>query len=204
MLQGARFQLTIILPDDVQCSYYVVSEKCKIWWKLVHLIYDIQRENPTSKMSAITNATTEQLSEQCQCSYTGSHIVSSQLFCDNNKLIYQAKFLETSGKTLNEISTLIQKWVLSQPFISINSKPYELDSSCSVFVDAPGISTCALQSTTASTLIPQATLRPPSPLELAAVVGVGIILLLLAIVVIGLVTFFIRRSRKNLKYDVNW
>ena len=27
VLQGARFQLTIILPDDVQCSYYVVSER---------------------------------------------------------------------------------------------------------------------------------------------------------------------------------
>lgn len=160
-------------------------------------------ENPTSKVSAIENSVTEQLSEQCQCSYTGSHIVSSQIFCDDNKLIYQAEFLETSRKTLDEIRTLIQKWVLSQPVISINSKPFELDSSCSVVVDTPGISSCALQPTTGSTLIPQATLSPPSPLEMAAVVGVGIILLLLALVVIGLVTFFIIRSRRKSKYDLN-
>ena len=154
------------------------------------------------KKSAITADVTEQLSERCRCSYTGSHIVGSQLFCDNNKLIYQAEFLETSGKTLNQIRSLIREWVFSQPSISINNKPYELDSSCSVVVETPGISSCyALQPTTGSTLIPEATPRPPSPFELAAVVGVGVILLLVSIVVIGLVTFFVRRSRR--KYDLN-
>ena len=141
------------------------------------------------KIAAITAAVTEQISERCRCSYTGSHIIDSQLFCDNNKLIYQAEFLETSGKSLNEIRTLIRGWMFSQPSISIYSMPYELDSSCSIVVETPGISSC--KPTTGST-------------QLAVDIGVGITLLLviiIGVVVIGLVIFFVRRSKR--KNDLN-
>lgn len=154
-------------------------------------------------MSDIVNAITERISGQCHCSYTARFIIDSQLFCDDNKLIYQAEFLGTSRITSNDIRSLTQEWVFSQPLLAINSQLYNLDTSCSVVVETPGRSSCdAFPPTTASTSLPEATLRSPSAFELAAVAGVAVILFVLGTVVVCLVVFFIvKRSKKTSDED---
>lgn len=167
-----------------------------------------QNENRADKMSDIANAMAEAISNLCQCIYTESFIFDGQLFCDDNRneIVYQAQFTGTVINTSEDIRNLTQEWVFLNPFLSINGQPYKLDSSCSVIVEVLGQSTCdSILPTTDYTSFPEATLRTApvaSPFELAAVVGVGIVVLLLVLLVIGLIAFVIARKTRK-KYDVN-
>ena len=162
------------------------------------MLHHTQGETATRITSDIVNTIIKQITQRCQCTYTSSLIINSQLFCDNdkNQLIYQAKLLKSSGKPPTEIRRIIHDWVFSdtEPSIVIDSHLCKLDSSCSVIVQTLGNSTCIDHSSTI-----EATRQTPSSFEPATTIaGIALILVVIVIIVIFLAYYIgIRRSRKK-------
>ena len=145
----------------------------------------LQGENAVRKISDIARFISQQIAQLCQCQYSDSFIVDGQLFCTTkNNVIYQAKLLSTDGKTALEIRNITQLWLLSKPIIAIEEKFYQLDPFCSAVVKEFGVTSCDTVSSTESLS------EPPSSfttIELASVIGVGVMLLLTTVLIVALV-----------------
>ena len=135
------------------------------------------------------------MSKLCQCQYSSSYIVDSQLFCtSNNDVIYQARLLSMTDQiTALELRNFTQFWVLSKPMLMIEGKYYQLDSSCSVVVNKFRTTSCDIPPSTEP--VPEKFNVPNYTLGTA--IGLGIVLLLIIIVMIIVVIYFVRKRSKG-------
>ena len=158
----------------------------------------LQGENAVKKISDIARFISQQIAQLCQCQYSGSFIVDGQLFCTTkNNVIYQAKLLSTDGKTALEIRNITQLWVLSKPIVTIEEKFYQLDPFCSVVVKELGVTSCDSVSSTESL----SELQSFTTIELASVIGTGVMLLLVIVLIVALVCCCVCK-KKSKHYDV--
>ena len=115
---------------------------------LFEMIYDsfyiYQKENAMGKAVDIDMAISDNISQTCDCEYSNYFITNGRLLCGNSKkeIIYQALLLTTDGKTAEEIRTLLQEWVLTKPFITVNKVHHQLDPYCSVVIHEIGDLSC--------------------------------------------------------------
>lgn len=89
-------------------------------------------------------AISEAILQTCDCEYSKYFITNGQLLCGSSdkEIIYQALLLTTDGKPAEEIRTLLQRWVLTKPFITVNENHHQLDPYCSVMIHEIGIVSC--------------------------------------------------------------
>jgi hypothetical protein len=164
----------------------------------------LQKQNPIGKTADIAQAIGEQIAQICNCDYTEHFIDNGQFFCGNsgkqNLIIYQARFLTTDEKTVEEIRNITQKWVLTKPFITIDGQRHQLDPFCSVVIREIGDLSC---DPTVSTLLPA-----PSSRSGGHLVGysVGIVLVLstvagIIITAMLIVFYAVRRHRAKKATD---
>lgn len=104
----------------------------------------LQKENPIGKATDVAQVISEQIVQICNCEYSEKFVKSGQFFCSNSRkqIIYQARFLTTDGKTVEEIRNITQKWVLTEPFVMIDSHRHQLDPYCSVVIERIGDLSC--------------------------------------------------------------
>ena len=99
--------------------------------------------NTSGKVFDTSRSITKAIAELCQCQYTPSFIVDSQLFCNGkSEVVYQGQLLTTDGKSAEGIRNVTQEWVLNKPFISVNEQTYQLNPYCSVTINKVGENEC--------------------------------------------------------------
>lgn len=161
----------------------------------------LQKVNPIGKTTDVAQAISEQITQMCDCEYSESFIDNGQFFCSNSReqVIYQAQLLTTDRKTVEEIRNLIQEWVLTKPFVTIDGQSYQLDPHCSVVIREIGDLSC---DPTVSALL------PPRSSSGGHLVGysVGIILVLSLVVgtiILAMIIAFytVRRYRSKKVLD---
>ena len=145
----------------------------------------LQEGNPIGKATDIAQAISEHVAQMCDCEYSENFIDSGQFFCSSSKkeIIYQAQFLTTDGKTVEEIRNITQKWVHTKPIVTISGQHHQLDPYCSVVIQEigdlscdPTVSTSGVKSGTGGHLVGY---------------SIGILLVLSAVVGIIIVTMII-------------
>lgn len=154
--------------------------------------------NTTGKVSDISKSVTKAIAELCQCQYTSSFIVDSQLFCNGkSEVVYQGQLLTTGSKTAEEVRNLTQEWVLNEPFIGVNDQLYQLNPYCSVIVDKVGENACDAISPTEPTLKSDEksyagfTIR-----EISFIVVMALLVLVIVVLAVCATAYFIKRKSR--------
>ena len=149
----------------------------------------LQLKNPIRKISNIAQYIAQQIAQRCQCQYSGSFIVDSELSCTTeNDVIYQARLLSTDGRTALEIRNVTQQWVLSRPAIIIDSLSYQVDSDCLTVIKELGITSCDAVS--------ESKAQDQRPIISASVAAV-VVIMLACVGAILIIAFFLKRKLKN-------
>jgi hypothetical protein len=158
----------------------------------------LQNDNIEEKTANVTQFLAQQVAELCQCQYSSSFIVSSQLLCTaKNDVVYQAKFLPSDNKTALEIRNITQLWIQTKPIITIGDQFYHVDPYCSIIVNELGMTSCG----STEALSPnQKSFLGLSAIELASVSGGGAMLVLVIVLVIVLVACCVSK-RKSKSYN---
>ena len=142
------------------------------------------------------------MAQLCQCRYSSSFIVSSQLLCTaKNNVVYQAKFLPSITETALEIRNTTQLWILTRPLITIDEKFYRVDPYCSIIIKELGMTSCDLNPSTEALLPDQNSSFGKDVVELVAVIVAGVLLVAVIILIVCLVLCCACR-RKSKKYDI--
>ena len=162
--------------------------------------------NTTGKVSDISKSVTKAIAELCQCQYTSSFIVDSQLFCNGkSEVVYQGKLLTTDGKAAEEIRNLTQEWVLNKPFVSVSDQTYQLNPYCSVIIDKVGENVCDALSPTESTLKSDKisgtdyTIR-----EISFIVVMGLLVVVIVAFAVGITAYFIMKRSKMHRFKIRY
>ena len=163
--------------------------------------------NTTGKVSDILKSVTKAIAELCQCQYTSSFIVDSQLFCNGkSEVVYQGQLLTTDGKAAEEIRNLTHEWVLDKPFISVSDQMYQLNPYCSVIIDKVGENVCDALSPTESTLKSDKisgtdfTIR-----EISFIVVMALLVVVIIAFAVCVTAYFIRRrSLKTHRFKIRY
>ena len=159
---------------------------------MTHL-FDIQNEDPERKITDIAQFLAQQIILLCECQFSSSYIADGQLFCTvKDAVIYQAQLYSTDEKTALEIRNTTQLLILSKPILVIDQQLYPVDPYCSVVVKELGTTTCDTISNSQPLV---------STIELASVVGTGVILILVIVLTIILV-FYCYCKKRSKSFDV--
>ena len=144
------------------------------------------------------------MAQFCQCRYSSSFIVSSQLLCtakNDVTIVYQAKFLPSDSKTALEIRNTTHLWILTKLIITVDDEFYHVDPYCPIIVNELGMTSCGSSSSTEA-LLPND--KPPhgvSVIAMASISGVGAMLVFIVVFVIFLVVCCVSK-KKSKSYHV--
>lgn len=152
----------------------------------------------------INVAISDNISQTCDCEYSHYFIIYGQLLCGNskNEIIYQALLLTTDGKAAEQIRTLLQEWVLTKPFITVDEVHHQLNPYCSVVIDEIGDLSC-------DPIVPT---LPPSGVgrSMGYVAAVVILLLSVTIATVGIIVscyalkkYRLNKAKEHIMY-ANW
>ena len=159
--------------------------------------------NSVLKLSDISTAISNAITQQCQCQYMTSFITNTRLMCsdDESEVIFQGEFVTTDSKTAEEVRNLTQDWVLNKPLVGIGNAMYQLNPYCSVVVDELGEMSCSALSPTEPE--PSTTSEPPR-FTLLEITSVAVMALLFIVVVASILVIccLIVRNHK-LRYFKN-
>ncbi len=158
----------------------------------------LQNDNTEEKTASVTQFIAQQVALLCQCQYSSSFIVSSQLLCTaKNDVVYQAKFLPSDNKTALEIRNITQLWILTKPIITVGDQFYHVDPYCTIIVNELGMTSCGSSSSTEAPSSNQKPFLGLSVIELASISGGGAMLVLVIVLVICLVACCVRKKSKS-------
>lgn len=144
----------------------------------------------------------------CDCHFFENFTDGQKLLCNYSvnpkQFIFQAILQSINGKTAEELQKEIEKWVLTEPFVTIAGKSYQVNPECSVVIQEIGDTSCHL--------------KLPSQLESSAdsrgnnlyttlIIGIGSCLgVLLVLFFIGIticiITCILRKKKKTENYFI--
>jgi hypothetical protein len=162
--------------------------------------------NTTGKASDISKSVTKAIAEFCQCRYTSSFIVDSQLFCNGkSEVVYQGQLLTTDSNAAEEIRNLTQEWVLDKSFISVSDQTYQLNPYCSVAIDKIGENVCDAISPTEPTLKSDKisgtgfTIR-----EISFIVVMALLVVVIVAFTVSATAYFIKRRSRIRTFEIRY
>ena len=161
------------------------------------VLFWLQAANSTGKISDISSAVSNAVTQLCQCHYQPRFLVDGRLLCsvDKNEVIFQSQLLTTNNKTAEDIRNLTQQWVFTEPLLSINNKTYLLDPYCSIVLDELGDTLCdAISPTDSEADIDEAKRR--FTIYVLEIVSVAIFLLVLFATFAVIIYVIIRMQKR--------
>ncbi len=157
-------------------------------------------------MNAVKNAIATEINNLCSCGFTAKHLQNSIFSCSGlvKQIVYRTRIFGTSTYSAQDLVSLIQAWVDRGAKITPGHFSFDLDVTCSSYLDSFRSPDCDSEVSTPTSVSSAQSENGVSTGEIVTVViALLIILLLLGIVVMLCVLLYKKQSSTGSRYMHN-